>query len=689
MYVNRPDAKIFYQATGSGERDLFLLPPCQVVTHSRMWKHQVPYLSRYFRVITMDQRGNGRSDRPATGYDLDSRYADLAAVIEDATRAPFALVAFSCAGPLAFRYAVDHPERLSHLILLCGQYAESVPGPFEERVAPVIRDDFDGWRRRLFTRMFPEPHSLKGVEDGVAWAGETTAEILVESLRALDGIDLHHLLPQVRVPTLAIHGTRDRIVPYRHAQKMVAAIPGARLVTFEDGGHGLFGREAVKVNRLIRDFVQEGAVEPVRIPRGTERTVPVEPPPRPRRGESARRVLWLSSPIGLGHIQRDLAIARALRERYPDVTVDFLAAGPSDRMVEHWGERLHPASRLLLNESAHFESWAADHELHAFNALWDMDEIMTANFMTLADVVERERYDLWVGDEGWDLDYFLHENPDLKRAPYAFLTDFIGMLPMRDDRTSTEYQRCWEKNAENVDHLRRHPDVRDLSIMVGDEEDVLDQEFGTDLPNMREWARTHFRFAGYPLHFDPRACADRAALRRRLGYRDDERVILVSVGGTRAGRHLLQKCATAFATLAGRLPDTRMILVAGPRLESIEVPPGARIEVKPFVPNLFEHHAAADLAIVQGGLSTTMELAALRTPFLYFPLRNHFEQQLHVARRLSRLGAGLRLDFDATTAEALGAIIADRLGRPASWAPVRADGTERAATLLAGLLEAR
>ena len=105
--------------------------------------------------------------------------------------------------------------------------------------------------------------------------------------------------------------------------------------------------------------------------------------------------------------------------------------------------------------------------------------------------------------------------------------------------------------------------------------------------------------------------------------------------------------------------------------------------------NLFEHHAAADLAIVQGGLSTTMELAALRTPFLYFPLRNHFEQQLHVARRLSRLGAGLRLDFDATTAEALGAIIADRLGRPASWAPVRADGTERAATLLAGLLEAR
>ncbi len=689
MYVQRPGARIFYQVAGSGAHDLLLLPPCQVVTYSRMWKHQVPYLSRYFRVITMDQRGNGRSDRPATGYDIDTRYGDLVAVTEEAARPPFALLAFSCAGPLAFRYAVEHPDRLSHLILLCGQYAESVPRPFEERVAPVIRGDFDGWRRRLFTRMFPEPHSLKGVEDGVSWAGETTAEILVESLRAIDGVDVFDLLPQVRVPTLAIHGTRDRIVPYRHAQKMVATIPGARLVTFEDGGHGLFGREAVKVNRLIRDFVRDGRAETVRIPAITERRTPAEPaaPPRPRRRGSRRRVLWLSSPIGLGHIQRDLAIARALRERHPDVTVDFLAASPADRVVEHWGERLHPASRLLLNESAHFESWAADHELHAFNALWDMDEIMTANFMTFSDVVERERYDLWVGDEGWDLDYYLHENPDLKRAPYAFLTDFIGMLPMREDPTSTEYRRCWEKNAEAVDHRRRHPDVRDLSIMVGDEEDVLDRDFGEALPNMRDWARKHFRFAGYPLHFDAQAYADRRAVRRRLGYRDDERVIVVSVGGTRAGRHLLEKCATAFAALGSRLPDTRMILVAGPRLESIEVPAGARIEVKRFVPDLFQHHAAADLAIVQGGLSTTMELAALRTPFVYLPLRNHFEQQIHVSRRLGRLGAGLRLDFDATTPEALGAIVAERLGQPASWAPVPADGTARAAALLAELVE--
>lgn len=682
MYVSRGDVRLFYQVTGSGSRDLFLLPQCQPVTYSRQFKSQIPYLSRYFHVVTMDLRGNGRSDRPATGYDLDTRYDDLLAVLGEAVRPPFALVAYSCAAMLAFRYVVEHPDRVSHLLLLSGQYAESVPQPFDEKVAPVIRNEFNSWRERLIRRALPEPHSLKGVEDAVAWAGETTPDILVESLRAIDGSNVHDLLARVSVPTLALHGTQDKIVPYSHAEKMVAAIPGARLVTFQAAGHTLHGRHAVKVNRLIRDFVLDRPIPSPSIPPTTERKTP---PARPKRTPE-RRILWLSSPIGLGHIQRDIAIARKLREIYPDATVDFLAANPADGVVEAAGERLHPATKLLVNESAHFEGWAGDHELHAFNALWDMDEIMAANFMTFADVVEREDYDLWVGDEGWDLDYFLHENPELKRAPYVFMTDFIGMLPMRDDPASVEFKRAWEKNAENIDHLRLHPDVRDLSVMVGDEEDVLDREFGPDLPNMRHWAREHFGFPGYTYHFDPAHYRDRAALRRELGYRDDERVILVSVGGTRVGRNLLRKCAEAFSLVSPKVPDARMLLVAGPRLAPEELPRGARIDVRAFVPHLFRHHAAAHLAIVQGGLTTTMELAAFQTPFLYFPLRNHFEQNIHVARRLDRLGAGVRMDYDRTSVEELGAAILDHLAKPVHHRDVPAGGTDRAARMIANLL---
>ena len=59
-----------------------------------------------------------------------------------------------------------------------------------------------------------------------------------------------------------------------------------------------------------------------------------------------------------------------------------------------------------------------------------MDEILVANFMVFTDVVRDEPYDLWIGDEAWELDHFLHENPELKTAAYAWLTDFVGWLPV-------------------------------------------------------------------------------------------------------------------------------------------------------------------------------------------------------------------------------------------------------------------
>src|SRR2546429_451745 len=117
-----------------------------------MWKNNLPYLARYFRIIAMDPRGNGRSDRPLAGYDFATRYGDMKAVLEATARSPVAVVAFSCASMLAVKYAVEHSDRVSHLILMSPQYSQSLPKPFEEKVARVIRDDFDGWRARLFTK---------------------------------------------------------------------------------------------------------------------------------------------------------------------------------------------------------------------------------------------------------------------------------------------------------------------------------------------------------------------------------------------------------------------------------------------------------------------------------------------------------------------------------------------------------
>ncbi len=140
----------------------------------------------------------------------------------------------------------------------------------------------------------------------------------------------------------------------------------------------------------------------------------------------------MSSPIGLGHARRDLAIADELRMLRPGLEVHSLAQHPVTELLCRRSELIHPASQFLASESGHVESEAAEHDLHAFQADRSMDEILISNFMVFADLLEREHFDLWVGDEAWDVDYFLHENPELKRAPCAWLTDFVGWLPMPD-----------------------------------------------------------------------------------------------------------------------------------------------------------------------------------------------------------------------------------------------------------------
>ena len=151
-----------------------------------------------------------------------------------------------------------------------------------------------------------------------------------------------------------------------------------------------------------------------------------------RAASRPKRALYLSSPIGLGHALRDVAIAAELRKHHPDLQIDWLAQHPVTRVLEDRGEHIHPASAWLANESAHVEDESAEHDLHAFQAIRRMDEILVNNFMVFNDVVSDEHYDLVIGDEAWDVDYFLHENPELKHFEFAWMTDFVGWLPMPD-----------------------------------------------------------------------------------------------------------------------------------------------------------------------------------------------------------------------------------------------------------------
>jgi UDP:flavonoid glycosyltransferase YjiC (YdhE family) len=127
-------------------------------------------------------------------------------------------------------------------------------------------------------------------------------------------------------------------------------------------------------------------------------------------------------------------------------------------------------------------------------------------------------------------------------------------------------------------------------------------------------------------------------------------------------------------------------MVTGPRIDPAELPDVEGMDKRGYVDGLFAHLAAADAAIVQGGLSTTMELVAARRPFVYFPLAHHWEQQHFVAHRLDHYGAGHRMDYRTTSPRDLAdAMIAARQTRPA-YRPIRRGGADKAAALLADVL---
>jgi pimeloyl-ACP methyl ester carboxylesterase/predicted glycosyltransferase len=687
-FVEREGVRIFYEVYGQGEPTVLLLPTWSLF-HSRHWKMQIPYLARHCRVVTFDGRGNGKSDRPQDPEAHDEReYVEDAIAVLDATRTKQAvIVAFSQGGQRALVLAAEHPERVAGAVFI----GASFPGggtPLPERVAydfNEVYESYDGWAKHnrhhwlsdyrdwvefFVGKIFTEPHSTKPIEDGVAWGLETDAETLIATYDApqLSGEEARALAARIKCPVLVIHGQEDALISTSRGVAL-AEQTGGDLVVLEGSGHAPHVRDPVKVNLLLRDFV-----------------APPRPARRWTRGKSRhRRALYISSPIGLGHAQRDVAIAKELRKLVPDLEIDWLAQHPVTKVLEGEGERVHPASAELANESHHIESESAEHDLHCFQAWRRMDEILLSNFMVFHDLVREEQYDLWIGDEAWELDYYLHENPEQKRAAYVWLTDFVGWLPMADggDRESfltTDY------NAEMIEHIARFPRIRDRAIFVGNPDDIVPESFGADLPLIRDWTEEHYDFAGYVSGFDPAAFADRERLRAELGYARDEQVCIVTVGGSGVGEHLLRRVIEAFPSAKELVPDLRMIVVAGPRIDPASLPSAEDLEIHSYVHNLYRHLAACDLAVVQGGLTTAMELTANRRPFLYFPLRHHFEQNFHVRHRLERYGAGRRMDFDEATPEVIAAAIAEDIGRDMDYKLVEADGAARAAAKIAELL---
>jgi pimeloyl-ACP methyl ester carboxylesterase/predicted glycosyltransferase len=686
--ITRDGVRVAYEVYGATGPTLVLLP-AWIIVHDRSWKAQIADFAQDCQVVVIDGRGNGLSGRPAgwENYTHSAYVDDALAVMDHLGVGDCALMGLSIGAPRAALLAQRRPDQVKAIVMIAPvgpldaaqrdarRAAFMAPQDASKRWynGAYMRESYEQFLRQFFETMFPEKHSTKQVEDGVAWGLETTAQCVIDStLGALAGeADLEAAFAAVRCPTLVVHGDADQIVPITTGRR-VAELTRAEMIEVAGSGHGPNLRVPGFFNGEVRRFLQEHGVL-------------ARKPAKPQRARRTPRALYLSSPIGLGHARRDLAVARALRDHSPDLAIDWLAQDPVTRFLAGAGETLHPISGRLVSESRHIEEEAGEHDLNVFQALRRMDEILVRNFSVFQEAVDATRYDLVIADEGWEVDHFWHEHPQLKRAPLVWMTDFVGFAPMGEGG-APEAALTADYNGEMVTHVESHPGVRDRAIFVGNPADVVDDALGPDLPGRRAWTAERFAFSGYILGDDVPATDRKAELRARFGFRDDEKVCVVTVGGSAVGASLIRRILAALPIAQRRDPGLRTIVVTGPRLNAEAFPQVAGVEFRGFEPALPQLLAAADLALVQGGLSTCMELVATRTPFIYFPLQRHFEQNIHVPQRLAAYGAGRRLAFADADPDRIAVAMDQELAAPRHWRDVERDGARRAAGLIAELL---
>ena len=214
-YVERDGVRVFYEVYGHGEPTI-LLPPPWAIVYSRVWKMQIPYLARHFRVVVYDGRGNGRSDRPgsAEAYGEREQAADALAVLDATGTEQAVVVGFSWGGKWSLILAAEHPERVKALCFLGASLGLSrEPFPYELYPFDEELDTDEGWAKEnrhywlrdwqgyvewFFSQCFTEPHSTKHIEDAVGWGLETTAETMILTEEAPElraGRDPRALLP--------------------------------------------------------------------------------------------------------------------------------------------------------------------------------------------------------------------------------------------------------------------------------------------------------------------------------------------------------------------------------------------------------------------------------------------------------------------------------------------------------------
>jgi pimeloyl-ACP methyl ester carboxylesterase len=215
------------------------------------WRRNIPHLSADLRVIAFDLRGNGRSDAPDEPMTMSTFVDDTLALLNELKIDRTHVYGQSFGGMVAQQLALRHPGRVRTLVL-----AATSPGG--DHVAPsYARVPKDAPYLALYSPRFAAEHPEHIAEDlRVGSQTPQSPEARRRQWEAMQGFDVYDRLPELRVPTLVLHGTEDRVVAPGNARVLADRIPGAELVLLEGAGHVYHSEQADLADAVILDFIR-------------------------------------------------------------------------------------------------------------------------------------------------------------------------------------------------------------------------------------------------------------------------------------------------------------------------------------------------------------------------------------------------------------------------------------------------
>jgi 3-oxoadipate enol-lactonase len=247
---------LYYEEHGEGDPLIFIHG---LGSSTQDWESQVPEFSKSYRVITLDLRGHGQSDKPAGPYFIPMMAADLAALFQSLRLPPAHVVGLSLGGAVAFQFVLDYPSSVKTLTIVnsgpsLGGTPEEAQKEIERRVGIVQQLGMRAMGEALSPALFPNPAHTALRETFIKRWGENDPQAYIEATLSILGFNVLDKLGEIRCPTLILASDQD-YTPVSMKESFTKLIPNAQLVVIQGAHHALPMEEPEKFNAALREFL--------------------------------------------------------------------------------------------------------------------------------------------------------------------------------------------------------------------------------------------------------------------------------------------------------------------------------------------------------------------------------------------------------------------------------------------------